>query len=66
MELIAMSTLAGILVILGVIIALVATVTALWVFVAAVYSRTRGGAGRREEHRPEAVGRVWRIWQGRS
>jgi uncharacterized membrane protein YphA (DoxX/SURF4 family) len=66
MELIAMSTLAGILVILGVIVALVALITAVWVLVAAIYTRTRGGAGRREEHRPQAVGRVWRLWQGRG
>jgi hypothetical protein len=65
MELIAMSTVAGILVILGVLILLLALLTGTWLLLAAAYERTRGGTGRRESHAPDRVGRVWRIWGAR-
>jgi hypothetical protein len=65
MEPIAMSTLAGILVILGVLVVLAAMLSATWALISALYARTRGGAGRREQHRPQAAGRARRLWLGR-
>jgi hypothetical protein len=66
MDLFAMSTLAGILMILGVIILLLVLMLGTWLLISVMYARTRGGAGRRKQHRPQAVGRAWRLWQGRS
>jgi hypothetical protein len=66
MDLIALSTLAGILVIVGCIVAVVVSLAILWAVIGAAYSRTRGGTGRREQHAPNRVGRVWRLWQDRG
>ena len=64
MEVFALSTGAGIAVILGCIALVVIALIVVGGGVTRMYDRTRGGAGRRRKQPPQRVGRIWRIWGG--
>jgi predicted DNA repair protein MutK len=61
MHVFALSLIGGIAIIVGAVILVALTYALMAGGTFLAYRKTRGGTGRRREHKPERVGRVWQL-----